>query len=649
MLKKILPILFVSFIFSQISTSDLNRFQNEQLDLIRDELKSQSNIDNDALFEPIQKSSDSDLKKVMIGNTADENEKSTEFFGYSYFDRSLNFYDNIPTPDDYKLGPGDEIILSMWGETNIRESLLINKEGLIYYKNVGFINLSNKTLKEAQAVLESELKRIFSTIGDEKNPTNLMVELGQIKSLNVYFTGQVKNPGIHLVHPFSDIFSSLVQSGGVEINGSLRNIKLIRKNKEIATVDFYEFFVNGNNNFSKLKIIDGDTIHISPVKNRVEILGAINVPGKYELIDNLDNLQTLIQYAGGLTALASDKVLLKTVKLPNLRMNDDFAQTSSLLSLSLNSDSEINNGSTVNILPLFNNDSEVEVLGRVHRPGFYPAKDITEDEKTPKNNTLKKILDAAGGFNDPIFRKSIYESITVLRRDESNFYSKEYIVDYSNSANFYLEENDKILVYENLNYNRSLTYEIIGEINRPGTYPFSEEIYLLDAIEIAGGISNVGSLDRIKITKEFNFIDEDGNTSTAVENVKNVNMGYKISYGDRIEILPKTNSLQVDGNVFNPGLIAFNDSRSLSFSQAIVLAGGFKPNSIKNKSYILRSNGKIESLGPIKRRIKRVYPGDTIFVPLDENPDEFDITAFISDFSSTLANLAAILVILDRN
>ena len=96
------------------------------------------------------------------------------------YKRDINFFDNIPTPSNFKLGPGDEIILSLWGETNSRENFIINKEGLIYYQNIGFINLSNKTIEQAELLLTNELSAIYSTLKEKNNSTNLKIELGKL-------------------------------------------------------------------------------------------------------------------------------------------------------------------------------------------------------------------------------------------------------------------------------------------------------------------------------------------------------------------------------------------------------------------------------------------------------------------------------------
>ena len=231
------------------------------------------------------------------------------YFGYDYFIRDINFFDNVPTPADFRLGPGDEIIISLWGETNSRENLVINKDGLIYYKNIGFINLSNKTLKQAESVLVEELSRVYSTLKDKDSSTKLMLELGKIKSINIYFSGQIEIPGINIIHPFSDIFSAIVQAGGVKREGSLRKVQLIRDNEIITTVDFYSFFMSGKNTFSNIKITEGDVIHIPAIEKRVEITGEVNRPSYYEILDK-ESLKDLFDYASGLLHKRHQQLLL---------------------------------------------------------------------------------------------------------------------------------------------------------------------------------------------------------------------------------------------------------------------------------------------------------------------------------------------------
>ena len=633
-------------VFAQ-SQLDIEKLSNSQLDKLKESI-SQNETNQDDL--DLEKQTQ--LNEVIVKSESQINKPDglEDYFGYDYFYNDINFFDNIPTPSDFKLGPGDEIVISLWGQTNARETFIINKEGSIYYKNLGFINVSNKTLKEAELLLKNELSKIYSSLNNQNNGTQIMLELGQLKSINVYLTGNINKPGIHLVHPFSDVFTSLVQAGGVNINGSLRNVKIIRESKIVATVDFYAFFINGINSFSNTRILDGDVIHVPPVSNRIKIEGEIINPGFYELLDS-ESLSNLLEYGGGLKASASNKVLLESITPFSDRASDDAAKSRVQINLSNSSQVVLSKGSTVKILPIVDNDTEVTVYGRVTLPGKYPAlsKIYEKDKQILKKSSLKDVLDQAGGFEDPIFRKTINENIVVLRLDESNFYAKEFTISYANSQDFVLEINDQIFVYENPNYYRGFTYTITGEINSPGTYPLKPGLSLSEAIDKAGGITEMGSVNSLSVKKTLIRLDENGNEIEESELVGNIDLDFIITDKNIISVLPKTNVVRVFGNVYSPGLVAHSGKRNMTMSDAIELAGGYKPYSLKKNSYVIRANGQIEKVNLFRGNIKRVLPGDAIFVPEDPNPDEFDITSFIAELSTTLANIAAILVIADNN
>ena len=619
----------------QISVSDLKNLSNNELDQIKEELQSKNKqvvqsdlIENQDAIDVVQIES----KQVKVVDN--------EYFGYNYFVQDINFFDNIPTPSDFKLGPGDEVIISLWGETNQRNKYIIDRNGMIFFENIGFVNVSNKTIKEAETLLVDKLSKIYSTLKDKNNPTSLMLELGKIKSINVYFTGQVMKPGINLIHPFSDVFSALVQAGGVDNSGSLRNVNLIRNGEVIEVIDFYSFFTSGLSEFQKIRIIDGDVIHIPIVEKRVSVKGEIQRPKQYELIHS-ESILDLIDYAGGLTSTASNKAILNNIIPMDKRISEDSAKFGSIVYLPLSNDVLINNGAEVNILPIANNDFNVTIYGRVTLPGEYPIFNTT---------SLKQVLDLAGGFEDPIFRKSINDNIVILRQDENQFDAQEFNINYEDADKFNLKVNDKIFVYEDVNYRNSFSYAIKGEINIPGTYPLRGALTTLDeAIKIAGGVTQMGSINSVSVTKKLVSIDLDGNEIIEEELVKNISLDFQIADGNTITILPKTNVIKVDGNVYNPGFIAHQSGRGMTLANAVELAGGYKPYSIKKNTYVIRANGEIEQVNLFRGRAKRVFPGDSIFVPVNPNPDEFDITSFIADLSSTLANIAAILVIADNN
>ena len=630
---QIIFLLFLSTVFAQVSMSDINKLSNQQLDAIKAELQSDTQQEE---IESISSEGLDNSVPVSITPTA-IGVVTEDYFGYNYLKKDISFFDNIPTPADYKLGPGDEIIISLWGENNFRTNITINKDGMIYYENIGFINLSNKTLASAEVLLTEELSRIYSTLKDKNNPTKLMLELGKLKSINIYFSGHIENPGINLVHPFSDIFSAIVQAGGINDKGSLREIQLIRNGKIIDKVDFYSFFMDGKNNFSNIKLIDGDVIHIPNVKNRVLISGEVNRSSTYELLLN-ESISDIIGYASGFTSDASSTLILSQVIPVKERSSDDNARTSIAVNFKSAELTILNNGDSINVLSIPSVDSEVIVYGRVKSPGKYPA----------MNNTLKNILDIAGGFDDPIFRKTIREDeLLVLRQNSNKFYSTQIAVSYKDADQFKLEQNDKIFVYEDINYKNNPTYRVEGEVFKPGTYPIGEDkITLREALSLAGGLTELSSEKNLTVKQEFTTVDDAGNEIITSEPVSNVTLDFEIGINSVIIASPFENVVRVEGNVYNPGLVAYD--RGLTMSQAIVQAGGYKPYSMKKRAYVRKANGEIDKANLFRGRTKRLSPGDTVIVPLNPDPSDFDITTFVADLSTTLANIAAILLIVDN-
>lgn len=602
---------------------------NDELDSIREEFKEAVSLPGEDVLED-----DTTTPESVVILSPDPLE-STEYFGYNYFKRDITFFDNIPTPSDFKLGPGDEIILSFWGEKNSREDFVINKEGLIYYENVGFINLSNKTITEAESVLSKELSRVYSTLDDKDGSTKLKLELGELKSINVYFSGQIENPGVNLVHPFSDVFSAMIQAGGVKQNGSLREVQLIRGKTIIATIDFYSFFTDGKNDFSSVRILDGDVIHVPMINNRVDIFGEVYNKGFFELFPN-ESLADLITYAGGLTPLASSKIVLDIVIPIEDRNFDENSFTSAIVDIKDTPKINLNNGDSVTVNKVIAVDTKVRVFGKVKRPGLYP---LTE--------SLKEVIDIAGGFNDPIFRQALYDEILILRKDKNQFYSIEHRVQYKDSNNFKLNVGDAIFVYENINYENLFSITVSGAVKKRGRFQFKSGMTVQDAIDLAEGFSLIANEEGITVTEVFTSIDDLGNEIDETIQVNNATLDFELTDGSVVNVLPMENVVSVEGNVYNPGLVTHTGRRSIQ--KYINLAGGLKPNSLKNNIYVQRTNGRVKTVSLFNGWTTFVKPGDTIVVPFDDSAQDFDPTTFTSNILSILTNLVAIIAIVDNN
>jgi protein involved in polysaccharide export with SLBB domain len=466
-----------------------------------------------------------------------------------------------------------------------------------------------------------------------------MLELGKLKSINIYFSGHIENPGINLVHPFSDIFSAIIQAGGVSSNGSLRKIQLIRNGNIVDTVDFYTFFMNGKKDFSSIKLIDGDVIHIPTIQRRISISGSVIRPSSYELLKN-ETFTDLLRYANGLTPKASSDILVnKTTPLQD-RLSDDNAFTTIATNFGKIESIDLNNSDSAIVLGIQQVDSEVRIFGQVKRPGNYPA----------NNMSLKNILDIAGGFDDPTFRKTIMEDITILRKDEDNFYGKEIVVPYKDADNVKLAVDDRIFVYKNINYENVYTYNIGGQVNKPGMYPLNSTDLTIDqAIKLAGGLTELANPNNISLRKQYQEAGSNGNTATSSRVVNNATGDFKIGINSSINVLPYENTVNIQGNVYNPGLLAYYENKN--FKEYIKLAGGLKDKTFKKKIYIIRANGSIEKpFGIFSYDKKRIFPGDKIVIPRrPDNPRNFDVASFTADVLGMLTNLVAIAAILNNN
>ena len=632
MIRKLLTFSIISsMIFAQISISDINRLSNQQLDLIKDELQSKS-----ALSSTKQASLESgELNPAPIifeGNSGSDITIIDEYyFGYEYFKRDINFFDNIPTPPQYKLGPGDEITLSLWGENNSREVFTLTKDGMIYYENIGFVSLANKTLSEAEDILKKELSKVYSTLNDKNNPTNLMLQLGKLKSINVFFSGNVPNPGVNLIHPFSDIYTAIVQMGGIKNLGSLRNVELIRDGKKVFTADFYSFFLNGSGDFLDERILEGDIIHVPNYHKRVKIDGEIRKPGYYELLDG-ENASSLIKFAGDFTSNAATQLEYNSIIPVEKRQSDDLAKESNLIQSTELSQLFLNDGDSLTALSIKYVSNQVEVLGRVKFPGNYPS-----------SSTLKEVLDAAGGFEDPVFRSSIMEDkILILRLSKDSFYNEEIVVSYDDSNNFELKTNDKILVYEDSNFNNIFTIDVSGEVQNKGVVSYKKGMTLQDAINLAGGLTDLGDENSILVFDTLENVNT--NLSSSISNTK---MSSLLSPNSSVIVLQKKFIVNIEGNVYAPGLVQYSSSPN-SLKAYVELAGGLKPNTDKKRIHIKRSNGKIEKVGFFRGAFVSVRPGDTIVVPLDTKERTFNPATITSDILSILTNLVAIAAILEN-
>ena len=315
-----------------------------------------------------------------------EDEK-TKHFGYDFFTRrdSITFWENLPTPSNYLLGPGDELIITLWGETQLRQSYIISKEGNIYDEKVGLLNLNGRSISDARNYLNNQFSRLYATLITNPPSSFIDISLGNLQSINVNFVGEVKYPGLYLLHPYSNIVNGLIHAGGIDTTGSLRHIEIKRDDGLIESIDLYDYFINGLSS-SSIQLRNQDIIFIPPRKSYIEIDSAVVRPGIYESKEK-DNIYDMIRYAGGLKYNASGKIGIKSINNSNKK---DITSRVKSFYVNYENTKLIPTSTGDKITPLYSFDEiqQVEIIGQVKSPGVY--------HYSPEM-TLQDLLELASG------------------------------------------------------------------------------------------------------------------------------------------------------------------------------------------------------------------------------------------------------------
>ena len=274
-----------------------NKYQNTQAGLGKKtgETGAQRtrNLNESETDNTISKVNEEDLTQRVVSQTKDQN----QIFGHNIFTNSnLTFEPNVnmATPTNYKLGPGDEVIIDVWGvsENSIRQT--ISPEGSILVSNIGPVYLSGMTVKEANSYLQREFAKIYSGIAGARPSSQVKLTLGQIRTIQISIMGEVTVPGTYTLSSFSSVFHALYRAGGVNRIGSLRSIKVVRSGRTVADLDVYDFILKGKMK-DDVRLQEGDVIIVNPYDCLVKITGKAKRPMFYEM-KNTESISTLLKY-----------------------------------------------------------------------------------------------------------------------------------------------------------------------------------------------------------------------------------------------------------------------------------------------------------------------------------------------------------------
>ena len=415
---------------------------------------------------------------------------SRSVFGSEIFsNKSLSFEPglNIPTPKDYRLAAGDEVIINVWGASEMKFTQKISPDGFINIPNVGPVALSGLTVDQAGVQIKNELGRIMSGLVNQQEPNTFVnVSLGQIRSIKINIVGEAMRPGTYTLPSLATLFNALYAAGGVNSIGTLRNIKVFRNSREIASLDVYEYLLKGKSD-ANIRLEDNDMIIVGPYDSHVRITGKVKRNRIFELKKD-ESLQQLIDYAGGFTGDAytrnlrvtrhsGDRYSLATVEkkdYPTYLLKDQDRVT------------------VDSVIPQFAN--RLIVRGAVWRAGSY--------ELCPGISTVKELIAKAGGVKGDEFAGRAQ-----ITRTKPDFTAEIIAVDIKgilngSSPDVRLQREDELYIPSMFDLREDYHVTVRGAVNSPNSVlPFRNRMTVEDAIILAGGLKEAASMVKVEVAR----------------------------------------------------------------------------------------------------------------------------------------------------
>ncbi|MGN1228267.1 MAG: SLBB domain-containing protein [Prevotella sp.] len=430
--------------------------------------------------------------KPQNDNPEMEEEDSIKVFGRDIFrNANLTFEPsmNIATPVNYRLGPGDQLQIEVWGASEANITQKVTPDGYISIPDVGPINVNGLTVQAATNRIKAKLSQIYSGMNSSNVnlSTNVKVSLGQIRTIQVNIMGEVARPGTYALSSFSTVFHALYKAGGISRLGSLRNIKVVRGSKTVATVDVYDYIINGRSH-SDIRLQEGDVILASPYEALVKIEGKVKRPMYYEMKSS-ESVRTLIGYAGG---FAND-AYIGAVTVNRTNAKERTVATVDDMNYGV---FKVMDGDVVSVGEILDRyDNRIEVKGAVYRPGYYElGKDI---------QTVKDLIERADGLQEYAFTNR-----AVLHRENDDqtleviSLNVKAIID-GTEPDLTLQKNDVLFIPSKYDIKPKGTLEIKGEVNNPGIFPYAANTKLEDIIIMAGGLTESASTVRVDVTRRI--------------------------------------------------------------------------------------------------------------------------------------------------
>lgn len=558
----------------------------EQAKRIKAQLESQQQGENQATRQTVTSAESErkhnaaeDVSVSSIENMQREIEKGDamsgsgrKIYGHQVFNsQSLTFEpsENLATPQNYRLGPGDEVVIDIWGTSEDHMRQTISPEGSIMISQIGPVYLNGLTIKDANQHIKSAFSRKYAGMNDAE--TDIQVTLGQVRTIQVDILGEVATPGTFRMSPFSSVFHALYRAGGINDIGSLRNIQVLRNGKKVAGVDIYDYLFKGKTS-GNIRLQEGDVIIVPPYEQLVNIDGNVKRPMYYEIKPD-ETVKSLLDYAGGFTGDAYGGMvrLSRQSGTENELYNIDRGEFATY---------RLQDGDIITVGTILDRyANRVELKGAVYRPGMFAIGDGLK--------TVRDLIDKADGVTEDaytdrvlLYREGPEKQLEVVALDLKDILRGA-------APDITLKRNDMLVISSVNELEERGDVYIGGQVARPGAYPYAANSTVEDLIFQAGGLLEGASTARVDISRRI--VDPSATEATnqlaqeftvSIENGLAIGKGkgFKLKPYDRVEVrrspgYAPQETVAIDGEVLFAGTYTLR-KRNERLSEFVTRAGG---------------------------------------------------------------------------
>jgi polysaccharide export protein len=523
--------------------------------------------------------------------------KKSKVFGFDFFQNpKISFAPNVnmPTPENYIVGTGDELIIDVWGAAENSFSQKIDNQGNINLNMIGKIRVGGLNFNEVKTKINSALRQIYSGISASEGSYNKVytsVSIGNVRTVKVNIIGEVQVPGTYSLNALSTLLNALYACGGPTETGSFRDIQLIRNGNKIATFDVYNFLLKGSQE-GNLNLNDQDIIIVPPYKNQVEVKGNVKREGFYEIKDN-ENLATLIDFFGGFKANAyKDNLVIERIVGAKREVKEvSYSQANTFI---------MKSGDKLTVQKLSDiYHNKISIGGAVYQPGNYAY--------TEGVSALDLINRAAGVLDQAhLERGLLFRTTNRVDKQTLNFSVKDLL---DKKINLPLQANDSLFIFSNDNIKNKQFVRIEGAVKNPRSIPFMEGLKAEDLIIMAGGFIEGADASTIHLSRQVN--DENFKTISEVQHIS-LSPDLKVSSGS-VTLEPNDiitvryqkgysaqQLIKIEGEISFPGhySILTKDERISDF---IERAGGITPYAYLKGATLIRKMKDLSDKEQIKQ------------------------------------------------